>query len=570
MSPAAPQYSNADLPQFETLLDCLQHWSTTCADEVHFVQPMGPGEVVEYTWAQVNDQVQRMAAYLQSLNLPPRSNIAILGKNSAHWIMADLAIWMAGHISVPIYPTVNAETAAYVLAHSEAKLLFLGKMEELWPVVKEGIPEGLPTVVLPLGPSKSGSQGWNQLLSEFAPTQQPAQRTADELATLMYTSGSTGNPKGVMVRFGAMTRALLGTAQLYGIHRGDRMLSYLPLAHAAERAVVETGSMVFGFRVYFSLGLSTFIEDLRRARPTLFFSVPRLWAKFYNGICAKISPRVQSVLFRIPVLSGLFKRKILQQLGLSEVRMALSGSAPLSAKLIEWYRGLGLELLEGYAMTENFAYSHGNRLDSARPGYVGLPFPGVDCRISEQGEIQVKGPTLMMGYYKLPELTEEAFTEDGYLKTGDMGEVDELGRLKITGRVKELFKTSKGKYVAPVPIENRLMGHALIEAVCVTGPSLPQPIALVMLPLEEHQAVEHNPEERAHVLSQMTELLNAVNAKLEAHEQLDCLIVVKDLWTMENGFLTPTMKIRRNIIEAHYLPKVEAWLKTRQPVVIEP
>ncbi|HEY1059524.1 MAG TPA: AMP-binding protein [Limnobacter sp.] len=570
MSPAAPQYSNADLPKFETLLDCLQHWSTTCADEVHFVQPMGRSEVVEYTWAQVNDQVQRMAAYLQSLNLPERSNIAILGKNSAHWIMADLAIWMAGHISVPIYPTVNAETAAYVLEHSEAKVLFLGKMEELWPVVKDGIPQDLPTVVLPLGPDKPGSLNWNQLLTEFAPTQRPAQRTADELATLMYTSGSTGNPKGVMVRFGAMTRALLGTAELYGINRGDRMLSYLPLAHAAERAVVETGSMVFGFRVYFSLGLSTFIEDLRRARPTLFFSVPRLWAKFYNGICAKISPRVQSILFRIPVLSGVFKRKILQQLGLSEVRMALSGSAPLSAKLIEWYRGLGLELLEGYAMTENFAYSHGNRLDSARPGYVGLPFPGVDCRISEQGEIQVKGPTLMMGYYKLPELTQEAFTEDGYLKTGDMGEVDELGRLKITGRVKELFKTSKGKYVAPVPIENRLMGHALIEAVCVTGPSLPQPIALVMLPLEEHQAVETNPEERANVVGQMTELLNTVNAKLEAHEQLDCLIVVKDLWTMENGFLTPTMKIRRNIIEAHYLPKVEAWLKTRQPVVIEP
>ena len=560
-------------PHFPTLLHCLQHWAKTMPNQVYFTQPMAPGVVVDFTWAQVYDQVARMASYLQSLNLPPKSNIAILGKNSAHWIMADLAIWMADHVSVPIYPTVNAETAAYVLEHSEAKLLFIGKMEELWPVVESGIPRDLPVVTLPLGPALQApewnAQGWETLVSTQAPTTTPAQRTEDEMATIMYTSGSTGNPKGVMVRFGAMTRCLQGTAEIYGINPADRMLSYLPLAHAAERAVVETGSLFFGFHVYFSLGLTTFIEDLRRARPTLFFSVPRLWTKFYNGICAKISPRVQTVLFRIPILSRIIKKKILHQLGLGDVRLALSGSAPLSTKLIEWYRGLGLELLEGYAMTENFAYSHGNRIGIARVGYVGVPFPGVDCRIAENGEVQVKCPTIMMGYYKLPELTAETFTDDGYLKTGDMGVIDEMGRLKITGRIKALFKTSKGKYVAPVPIENRLMGHALIEAVCVTGPSLSQPIGFVMLPLEEHQAVEANPHEKERVREEMAALLDKTNAALEPHEQLSALIVVKDLWTMDNGFLTPTMKIKRNIIEAHYLPKVEQWLVQKQPVVFE-
>lgn len=555
--------------KLQTLLDCLDHWSTTQPNAVYFTQPMGQGRVVEYTWAEVADHVKRMAAYIQSLNLPPKSNIAILGKNSAQWIMADLAIWTAGHVSAPIYPTMNAEAVAYVLQHSEAKLVFIGKMEELWRVAEPGVSKDIPAVVLPLGPDLPYAKKWDEIIATAAPTQNPAKRTADEMSTIMYTSGSTGNPKGVMIRFGAMNTALRGTAELYGIRSDDRMLSYLPLAHAAERAVLETGSLYYGFKVYFSLGLDTFIEDLRRANPTLFFSVPRLWTKFYNGICAKLPLRTQRILFAIPFLGRFLKKKILNQLGLGNVRLALSGSAPLAPSLISWYRGLGLELLEGYAMTENFAYSHGNRLGLTRVGYVGMPFPEVQCRIADNGEVQVKSPAIMLGYYKEPELTAQAFTEDGFLKTGDMGEIDEQNRLKITGRIKELFKTSKGKYVAPVPIENKLAGNSLIEAVCVTGPSFTQPFGLVMLPLDEHKAVEANPEEKARVKSEMETLLDEVNATLEPHEQLSCLIVVKDLWTMENGFLTPTMKIKRNIIEKHYLPLAEGWVKGGQKVVIE-
>ena len=321
--------------------------------------------------------------------------------------------------------------------------------------------------------------------------------------------------------------------------------------------------------MYFSFGLDSFIQDLQRARPTLFFSVPRLWTKFYNGICGKIPLGVQHIIFRIPILSGLFKKFLLKKLGLSEVRMALSGSAPLAPALMSWYRNLGLDLLEGYAMSENFAYSHCSLPGKVRVGYVGNTYPGVECKISEVGEVLVKSPCNMMGYYKNPELTAESYTADGFLKTGDMGVIDEQGRLKITGRVKELFKTSKGKYIAPVPIENRLNGHELIEAVCVTGPSFSQPFALVMLPLEEHKQVEQNPNEAARVESEMTELLNHVNGQLEAHEKLSCIVVVKDLWTMENGFLTPTMKIKRNVIEENYLPKAEAWVKMKKPVVIE-
>ncbi|MFN4042660.1 AMP-binding protein [Limnobacter sp.] len=561
--------SAAQYDKFETLLDCLDHWATTQPNKVYFTQPFSTEKTVDYTWGQVADQVNRMAAYLQSLNLPEKTHIGILGKNSAHWIMADLAIWRAGHVSIPLYPTLNAETAEYVLENSDSKMIFIGKMDELWRVVEKGIPTSMPTITLPLAPQLAHAKKWDDIVAATAPTQNPVKRSKDEMATMLYTSGSTGKPKGVMISFNAMISALRGTSKVMTFSNTDRMISYLPLAHAAERAILETGSLFYGFHVYFSFGLDSFIQDLQRARPTLFFSVPRLWTKFYNGICGKIPLGVQQVIFRIPILSGLFKKFLLKKLGLSEVRMALSGSAPLAPALMSWYRNLGLDLLEGYAMSENFAYSHCSLPGKVRVGYVGNTYPGVECKISEVGEVLVKSPCNMMGYYKNPELTAQSYTEDGFLKTGDMGVIDDQGRLKITGRVKELFKTSKGKYIAPVPIENRLNGHELIEAVCVTGPSFPQPFALVMLPLEEHKQVEQNPNEAARVESEMAELLNHVNGQLEAHEKLSCIVVVKDLWTMENGFLTPTMKIKRNVIEENYLPKAEGWVALKKPVVIE-
>ncbi len=543
-----------------TLLDCLAHWARVQPGAIYLTQPLAGGAVVDYTWNQVQDQVRRMAAHLQSLALPPRSHIALLGKNSAHWVMADLAIWMAGHITVPLYPTLNADTARYILDHSEARLLIVGKMDDLWPIVAPGIPSELPRIALPLAPD-IGAPQWEEIIARTAPTQEPAPRTPDELATIIYTSGSTGRPKGVMISFGGMVRAAQGVEPVFRATPADRMLSYLPLAHAAERAIVETGSLYSGFRVYFAWSLPTFVEDLRRARPTVFFSVPRLWTKFYTSICEKLPLPRQKLLFALPIVSGIVKKKILTQLGLQHVRMALTGSAPLAPSLMAWYRNLGLDLLEGYAMSENFAYSHGNRPGDAKIGTVGATYPGAECRIADNGEVLVKSPCTMMGYYKAPELTAEVLGSDDFLKTGDRGEIDAAGRLTITGRVKDLFKTSKGKYVAPVPIENRLGNHPMIEAVCVTGPSQPQPFALVML---AHQAIDT---EKQALTPQLEALLGEVNATLEDHEHLDYLVVVAEQWTMENGFLTPTMKIRRNIIEEQYLSRAEGWQCQKRAVV---
>jgi long-subunit acyl-CoA synthetase (AMP-forming) len=262
------------------------------------------------------------------------------------------------------------------------------------------------------------------------------------------------------------------------------------------------------------------------------------------------------------------KEKILGALGLNHVHTAFTGSAPLPVPIINWYRQLGLELLDGYGMSENFACSHFSRTGRVRVGYVGECLPGVECRIADDGEILVKSPGQMLGYYKQPELTSESYLPDGFFKTGDRGELDELGRLRITGRVKELFKTAKGKYVAPVPIEAKLGGHPRLSEVCVTGLGLPQPFALVTLSEETRLALACGVQ-RSDLVVELEALLDQVNAQLEDHEHLDCLVVVKDPWTIDDGLLTPTMKIRRTLIEERYVERAEVWCGSRQKVIFE-
>jgi long-subunit acyl-CoA synthetase (AMP-forming) len=555
-------------PCKRTSLHCLHHWAEHTPDAVYLSQPGPDGQVEDITWRQAADQVSRMAGYLEQLALPACSNIAILGRNSAHWILADLAIWAAGHVSVPLYPTLNGDTARYILEHCEARLLFLGKMDgsaDGWHGIRDRLPADLPLVSLPLSPRDDVPQ-WRDIVARQAPA--AARRPdPDSLATIVYTSGSTGQPKGVMHSFRTMISVADGLQQLFPVSREERMLSYLPLAHVAERAAVETQSLYYGFHLYFAHSLDTFQADLQRARPTLFFSVPRLWTKFYLGVNAKLPPSRQARLFRIPILGSLVKRKILRQLGLDHCRAALTGAAPLSAEIIAWYRNLGLELLEVYGMSENFGYSHANRPGQAKVGTVGMANPGVEHRIGADGEIEVKSPGQMLGYYKNPDKTREDMTGDGFLRTGDMGEIDEDGCLRITGRVKDLFKTAKGKYVVPVPIENRFR-HPQAEVVCVAGANQPQPCLMVLLSEDARRQLVQGGD-RGALERELSQQLDTLNGTAEPHEKLAFLVVVKDPWTMENGMLTPTMKIRRNVIERAYQERMAEWAAVGRKVVWE-
>jgi long-chain acyl-CoA synthetase len=550
-------------------LQRLYHWEKTAPDRVVFTQPMGAGQVRDFTWREVMDQSRRMAAHLQSLGLKPGDKVAMLSKNTAHWMMSDFAIWLGGFVSVPLYPTLAAGTIRQILEHSEAKLLVVGKLDG-WAGMKPGVPSSLPCIAHPLSPddAKKAYPAWDDIVAKTAPMQGNPVRDGNELATIMYTSGTTGAPKGVMHNFAAFAWGVQsGLKRVTTIGQDSRMLSYLPLSHIAERTLVEHGVLAKGMHVFFADSLETFTTDLQRARPTVFFSVPRLWVKFQQGIDAKMPPAKLNRMLGIPVLGGIVRKKVLSALGLQDCTYAAGGAAPMPPDLLRWYGKLKLDLVEVYGMTENCGISHATLPGKQRPGTVGLPYDGVQSRLDPaSSEIQMKAPCLMMGYYKEPGLTQDAMTADGWLKTGDKGALDAEGNLQITGRVKDLFKTSKGKYVAPAPIEDKLVMNGAVEACCVTGANLGQPLALVMLNAD---AVKKSGtvEGKAELEASLTEHLKAINETLDPHEQLDCLVLMAEPWTVDNDIITPTFKVKRNRIEDLFAKNYDKWVGARKKVI---
>ena len=549
-------------------LQRLYYWEKTSPDRVALTQPMGGGIVQDYTWAQVGDQVRRMATHLKAQGWEPGAKVAILSKNCAWWLMSDLAIWMAGYVSVPLYPTLAHDTVRQILTHSEARACFVGKLDD-WSSMKAGVPPDMPCISYALSPADALKrfEGWDAIIARNSPLQGEPVRDADELATLIYTSGTTGMPKGVMHSFGTFAWAIGRGVDSVKMTQEDRMLSYLPLAHVVERVLVEHGWLATGMHVFFAESLDTFATDLQRARPTIFFSVPRLWVKFQHGVHHKLPPAKLDRLLSIPLIGGLVRRKVKKALGLDQCRFAAGGAAPMPVPLLAWYRKLGLPVNEGYGMTENLAVSHLTLAGKNQEGTVGPTYPGVEARIDAvTGEIQMRSPALMLGYYKQPELTREAFTPDGWLRTGDKGRIDEGGNLHITGRVKDLFKTSKGKYVAPAPIEDKLVMHDAVEACVVTGANLGQPLGIVMLNADALARVT-DPGARTELEASLGQHLKAINASLDPHEQLKCLVVATTTWTVENDIVTPTFKVKRNRIEDLYSSSYERWESSGQTVI---
>ena len=551
-------------------LQRLYHFEKTAPTRIALTQPMGDGTSRDFTWAEVADQTRRMAAYLKAQGWEPGSKVAILSKNCAWWLMSDLAIWMAGYVSVPLYPTLAHDTVNQILTHSEARACFIGKLDG-WEGMKPGVPAGLPCISYALSPPDAikNYPGWDAICAKTSPMQGEVMRPADELATLIYTSGTTGKPKGVMHSFGNFAWALEQGIKRIPMGADDRMLSYLPLAHVVERVLVEHGWLRTGMHVYFAESLDTFAADLQRARPTIFFSVPRLWVKFQQGIHHKMPPAKLNRLLSIPLIGGLVRRKIQKALGLDQCKFAAGGAAPMPVALLQWYRKLGIPVNEGYGMTENLALSHLTLPGQNQEGTVGPAYPGVEDRIDPQtGEIQMRSPALMLGYYKEPEQTREVFTADGWLRTGDKGAKDPQGNLRITGRVKDLFKTSKGKYVAPAPIEDKLVMHESVEACVVTGANLGQPLGIVMINAEAVARIA-DPAARTELQSSLGEHLKNINLTLDPHEQLKCLVVVTTAWTVDNDLITPTFKVKRNRIEDAYARHYERWESSNQKVIWE-
>ena len=543
---STPQ-SSAELLLGKSPLEMFYRWEKETPDQVYLRQPKNL-QWTEYTWAEVADQVRRIATYLVNKSYPVGSRIGIWSANSKDWPICDLAIMLAGHISVPIYPGQDTESAHYIFKHSETRLVFCGAFDQSAKVA-DALVEGMETVAM-LGCAFKTETSVEAICADHQPYAESPVPVPDDVFSILYTSGTTGHPKGVMHMHQTpglvIPRILMGVKAVQGAVQGEnRFFSFLPMSHAAERIMVEMLSLYTNSPISFSEGQETFADELRSVQPTFFFAVPRLWIKFKEAIDAKIPPAAQAH------LTTEQKAAIVHQLGLAEARTVYTGSAPCPQDVMDWYLQLGVILREGYSMTETFAHgcswSHN---DTPLLGSVGVAVDdSVQVKISEAGEVLFKTPGIMKGYYLEPEKTAEVM-EDGWYRTGDAGKFDEEGNLWLTGRISEVFKTTKGKFIKPSQLENRFARSHLLAQFCVMGHGLDQPVLLTTL--SETGAAADQPELEV----SLEALLDQVNTELSPYEKVSNIFVVPE-WTIESGYLTPTMKVKRKKIEQVYRDIVE-------------
>jgi long-chain acyl-CoA synthetase len=530
-------------------VETLLQWAKERPNQVWLHQPVN-GVWKTYTWAECEAQIRSMATALRNLGLAPGSRIAISGRNTAHWFMADLAIAMAGYISVGLYPKQASSAVKFILEHSETKAIFIGPMPDADEFL-QALPPEMIKISLPYPDVTPCEKAWDDLVRASEPFSGYQAPDPKSLWTLVYTSGTTGNPKGVMITGENMAFAANGMLKAMPSTSRERFFSYLPLAHAFERGAVELGSIYYGAEVFFLENLEKLAEQLKEVAPTRFFGVPLVYGRVQSGVLKKMPQAKLDRLMKIPLLSSFIKKKIKQGIGLQNARYLFVGAAPMPIPLMNWFEKIGITVLQGYGMTENNIYATANLPTANRIGSVGRAQPGADMRIADDGEIQYKHAAVTPGYYKDAEKTAELFTADGWLRTGDQGRIDQDGYLFITGRVKDIFKTLKGKYVAPAPIEGALARNTDIDQLCFVGAGLKQPIMIVTLT----DAAQQKP--RTEVEQALIADMAEVNKNLEAHETIAKIIVAKETWSIDNDIMTPTMKVKRNVIEKHYGPLLE-------------
>ncbi|HAS8321062.1 TPA: AMP-dependent synthetase [Vibrio vulnificus] len=537
--------------------DMILKWAKERPHEVYLKQIINR-QFVEFTYSEVADKALRLVTALKELGAEPGDRIALISKNCAEWFICDLAMMLGDYVSVPIFPTAGADTIEYCITHSESKILIAGKLDDAAATQKviDDLVD-VKSIALPYDSAPHCQYQFTTLILQSEPSSDRPQHHDDKLMSLVYTSGTSGLPKGAMLTYGAFSWSVQQLINHIGIQPNDRLFSYLPLAHITERVYIFGSSIMGGVPTAFPESLDTFIEDVKMQRPTLFISVPRLWTLFQQRIQDKLPQKRLNFLLKIPFVSGLIKKKLADGLGLDQARVLGCGSAPVSPALLAWYHSVGLNITEAWGMTESFAYSTLNypfRADKI--GSVGNAGPGIELKIAADDEIMVRGKGLFSGYYKNDIATQEAFDKEGWLHTGDIGRLDAEGYLTIQGRKKDTFKTAKGKFVSPVPIENKLFEYSRVEMMCLIGLGLPAPILLV---------VPHNfPNfDRDRYERTTKRVIAKMNADLESHEQIKGVLMIKDPWSIDNGILTPTLKIKRHVLEQKYHEVGQNWPKDK-------
>ena len=535
------------------------------------------------SWATYGDVVRRVAGALQALGVQPGDRVGLLSANRPEWHEADFGVLFTGAATVPLYTTSSASQVAYVLGHAGVRVCFVENRDQLAKVLlkRHALPE-LEHVIVFDGANGLDDPfliGWEALVSSAEPAA-AHHAAAGELATLVYTSGTTGPPKGAMITHANLMSTLRSITAVVPIGPDDRFLSFLPLSHIAERTVSDFGQVASGGETWFARSLATVPEDLRACRPTIFFAVPRVWQKFHEVLLeevAKMPAPKRRVVERYLELAArrhgleyfatdlVIGRAIRRSLGLDRARILVSAAAPIHPDLLRFFHGIGLPIAEVYGQTEDCGPTTINPPERIRIGTVGPPIPGVDVRLAGDGEILVRGGNVCAGYFKDEVATADLVDADGWMHSGDVGRFDDHGYLMIVDRKKDLIITASGKNIAPQEIETRLKMEPLISQAVVIGEARPYLTALLTLDAEavarwasergklgEIELLVADPDVQAEVAASVARV-NDERSRIEGIKRWR--ILPRD-FTVDAGELTPTLKVKRNVVAAHYADEV--------------
>ena len=563
----------------------------------------------DVSWRTLGDEVREVALGLIALGHEPGHAVGILSQSRGEWVRTDMAILSIGGVTIPVYPTYPSETLAYIVRDSETRTIFVEDEQQLRKV-EAGAAEmpTLETVVLIQGSARAveGSrrirlldwQGLRRLGRERSASGllelRLGQVTPEDVATIVYTSGTTGSPKGVVQTHGNHLAALDMVAQASGVREGDVHLLFLPLAHSFARMEGFLGIRL-GLTTAFAESIDRLPDNLREVSPDFLCSVPRVFEKVYARILSGVGagPPLRRRIFHWAIGVGRrasrleregralpvrlrAERALADRLVFGKLRAALggrlrfcvSGGAPLAAEIAEFFHAAGILILEGYGLTETCPILASNHPDAFKFGTVGRPFHGVELRIADDGEIVARGPNIARGYYRKREETAAVFGADGWFHTGDVGEIDAEGFLRITDRKKDLIKTSGGSYVAPQHIENLLKGDPFVSQALIEGDRRPYPVALITLNSDElaklarelglgdkpaAELVRHPA-----VMDRVRRIVDGVNAHLASYAQVKRFAVLPGDFTQDGGELTPTLKVKRRDVRAKYADVIES------------
>jgi long-chain acyl-CoA synthetase len=545
-----------------TLLGDIEHWATEQGERPWLVEKWSAHDR-KISWQQGAQEVGAVAAWLASQSEGEGSRIGLLAPNSAHWMLADYAIMGSGGVTVPFFTTMDADSIAYTADFSGVEILLLGAASN-WEAVRGSFKPGIPVVLLPGAPAVEGAIPWEEVVSAGSSLPTPAERDENDLATIVFTSGTTGKPKGVMHSMRSLREAAGGVSLMAGTQADARFVSYLPLAHMGERIVVENHALFCGGTVFFNESQESFLADLRNARPTWILGVPRIWEKLQQVVLAHLVSLERLEAAKAAGELEPLAQKVREFLGMDAAEYILTSTAPTPTPLKAWYDELGIQLYDGYGQSEILPVC-GNVRGNRKVDSIGIASPGVEIRIAEDGEILARGGGTALGYYNAPDKTAETFEQDGWVHTGDRGRIDDDGHVYITGRVKEIFKTAKGKYVAPAPIEGQFLDSPLVEQACLDGNGLAQTVMITVLSAAGAALSDEE------ITAQLCDWMKSINGKLEKHAQVGALIVSRTAWAQENGVLTHTLKIKRDAVADRYaaeLSQAGDRLRTGEPMFV--